>query len=241
MHRFTSILEAKSSSWVAAGNILRVTLFLSPFPTIKSIINEKDTGSFSAFNYICTILNCVLWTFYGVHLDQNNKFLISYVNGVGALLHTGYLTIHYLHAPQKEKARIVLLKVASLMIMGTMIASAIFLVPKSDRVTVVGWACGVLNIVMHAAPLSVLKQVLATNDVRSMPFLVSFFSLLNAAVWLAFSFLHKDAKVTMIPNAVATIFAVIEVLVYLMYCENTTTSVGEYNSEPMGRMEHMTA
>lgn len=55
-----------------------------------------------------------------------------------------------------------LVKVASLTILGTIIASAIVLVPKKDRTTVVGWICGVVNIVMHAAPLSVVV-ILFTN------------------------------------------------------------------------------
>ncbi|KAH9329830.1 hypothetical protein KI387_001938 [Taxus chinensis] len=241
MHRFSSILEARSSVWVAAGYVFRVALFLSPFPTVKLIIKKKSTGSYSAFTYVCTILNCVVWTFYGVRLDPNNKFLLTYINGVGILVHSAYLTIHYLHASNHEKGRVVIMKVASLLTMSIIIASAMFLVPQNDRVTAVGWICGVVNIVMHAAPLSVVKQVISSNDVSGMPFLVSFFSLLNSAIWLAFSALHKDAKVTMIPNGVATAFGVIEVLVYLMYFDNTGGNGSEDHSEPMARMEHITA
>lgn len=238
MPPFDSILEAKSSTWVAIGNIFRMALFLSPLPTIKTILENHHTGPHSAFTYITSFLNCVVWMFYGLSLDPKNKALVAYINGAGAALHLVYFLIHYAHCPRKEKRRVAKMKLLSLAILGIIIACAIYLVPKNKRATTVGWICGVLNILMYAAPLSVLEQVITTESVSSLPFLQSFLTLVNSAVWLLYSVLNKDASLSKILNGFGAAFGVIQLLLHAIYPDDESR---KEDSEPEATMEHMTA
>lgn len=238
MPPFDSILEAKSSSWVALGNIFRMALFLSPITTIKTIVENRSTVPYSAFTYITSFLNCVVWMFYGLSLDPNNKALVSYINAAGGALHLLYFLIHYVHCPKKEKRRVAKMKIVSLAVLGIIIASAIYLVPKDQRATTVGWICGVLNILMYAAPLSVLEQVIISQSVTSLPFLQSFLTLVNSALWLLYSVVNKDASLNMILNGFGAAVGVIQLLLHAIYPDNGS---GEEDDEPEARMEHMTA
>lgn len=238
MPPFDSILEAKSSSWVALGNIFRMALFLSPITTIKTIVENRSTVPYSAFTYITSFLNCVVWMFYGLSLDPNNKALVSYINAAGGALQLLYFLIHYVHCPKKEKRRVAKMKIVSLAVLGIIIASAFYLVPKDQRATTVGWICGVLNILMYAAPLSVLEQVIISQSVTSLPFLQSFLTLVNSALWLLYSVVNKDASLNMILNGFGAAVGVIQLLLHAIYPDNGS---GEEDDEPEARMEHMTA
>lgn len=207
-------------------------------PTIKTILENHHTGPHSALTYITSFLNCVVWMFYGLSLDPNNKALVRYINGAGAALHLVYFLIHYAHCPRKEKRRVAKMKLLSLAILGIIIACAIYLVPKNKRATTVGWICGVLNILMYAAPLSVLEQVITTESVSSLPFLQSFLTLVNSAVWLLYSVLNKDASLSKILNGFGAAFGVIQLLLHAIYPDDASR---EEDSEPEATMEHMTA
>lgn len=239
MRPFDSILEAEKSIWVAFGNIFRMALFLSPLHTIKTILENGHTVPYSAFTYIVSFLNCVVWTVYGLSSDPNNKDLVRYINAVGAALHLMYFLIHYVHCPVKEKRRVFKMKLVSLIILGLIIAFAIYLVPEDQRTTTVGWICGILNILMYAAPLSVLEQVITTQSVTSLPFLQSFLTLINSALWLLYSVVNKDAPLSMVLNGIGATFGVIQLILHAVYPDDPSRTAED--DEPEARMEHMTA
>jgi solute carrier family 50 protein (sugar transporter) len=50
------------------GNVISFGLFLAPVQTISKIVKKKDVEEFSPDPYLATLLNCMLWTFYGLPL-----------------------------------------------------------------------------------------------------------------------------------------------------------------------------
>uniref|UniRef100_A0A8I7BJ71 Bidirectional sugar transporter SWEET n=1 Tax=Hordeum vulgare subsp. vulgare TaxID=112509 RepID=A0A8I7BJ71_HORVV len=48
------------------GNVISFGLFLSPVPTFWRIIKNKDVEEFKSDPYLATLLNCMLWVFYGI-------------------------------------------------------------------------------------------------------------------------------------------------------------------------------
>ncbi|XBI18207.1 bidirectional sugar transporter SWEET6a-like isoform X2 [Aegilops tauschii subsp. strangulata] len=48
------------------GNVISFGLFLSPVPTLWRIIKNKDVEEFKSDPYLATLLNCMLWVFYGI-------------------------------------------------------------------------------------------------------------------------------------------------------------------------------
>ncbi|XBI33811.1 hypothetical protein VPH35_119719 [Triticum aestivum] len=48
------------------GNVISFGLFLSPVPAFWRIIKNKDVEEFKSDPYLETLLNCMLWVFYGI-------------------------------------------------------------------------------------------------------------------------------------------------------------------------------
>ncbi|CAM0884045.1 unnamed protein product [Alopecurus aequalis] len=48
------------------GNVISFGLFLSPVPMFWRIIKNKDVEEFKSDPYLATLLNCMLWVFYGI-------------------------------------------------------------------------------------------------------------------------------------------------------------------------------
>ncbi|XP_057828058.1 bidirectional sugar transporter SWEET7b-like isoform X2 [Cryptomeria japonica] len=138
------------------GNITCMALYLSPIPTFKRIIKEKDTGQFSAFTYVCSLFKCLLWTLYGLPIITDNNITIATMNGIGIAFEMVYVLIYLVYAPQAEKIRVGAMEAASLTSFFVLAACVVTVVPKSRRSLILGVFCVALNILMYAAPLSVL-------------------------------------------------------------------------------------
>lgn len=64
-------------------------------PTFYEICKKKTTGGYSALPYVATLLNCMLWTFYGAPAVAGLIFVVS-INVAGLILETIYVFIHFL-------------------------------------------------------------------------------------------------------------------------------------------------
>lgn len=64
-------------------------------PTFYKICKTKNTGQYSALPYVATLLNCMLWTFYGAGAVAGLIFVVS-INVAGLILEGCYVTIHLL-------------------------------------------------------------------------------------------------------------------------------------------------
>ncbi|GLJ49610.1 hypothetical protein SUGI_1052510 [Cryptomeria japonica] len=205
------------------GNITCMALYLSPIPTFKRIIKEKDTGQFSAFTYVCSLFKCLLWTLYGLPIITDNNITIATMNGIGIAFEMVYVLIYLVYAPQAEKIRVGAMEAASLTSFFVLAACVVTVVPKSRRSLILGVFCVALNILMYAAPLSVLKQVKQNKSASSMPFLVSLFTLVNSAVWLAYGILKIDVFV-IIPNGLGVLLGTIQIIVFYIYTKDPKIS-----------------
>jgi solute carrier family 50 protein (sugar transporter) len=87
------------------GNVISFGLFLSPVPTFWRIIKNKDVQNFKADQYLATLLNCMLWVFYGLPIIHPNSILIVTINGIGLVIEAVYLTIFFLFSDKKNKKK----------------------------------------------------------------------------------------------------------------------------------------
>jgi uncharacterized protein with PQ loop repeat len=73
--------------------------------TFKRVIRKKSTEEFSCVPYIIALLNCLLFTWYGLPIVSYKweNFPLVTVNGVGIVLELAYVLIYFLYSTPKGK------------------------------------------------------------------------------------------------------------------------------------------
>ncbi|KAK7412926.1 hypothetical protein VNO78_04695 [Psophocarpus tetragonolobus] len=197
------------------GNIISILMFLSPVPTFWKIKKHRSTEDFSSLPYICTLLNCSLWTYYGI--IKSGEYLVSTVNGFGIVVETIYIILFLIYAPKGIRAKTAILAVIlDVIIFAAAIVTTLLALQGEARSDAVGTMGAGLNIVMYSSPLSIMKTVVATKSVEYMPFLLSFFFFLNGGVWLLYSFLVRDV-ILGVPNGTGFLLGAIQLVLYAIY------------------------
>ncbi|KAJ0985820.1 hypothetical protein J5N97_004176 [Dioscorea zingiberensis] len=174
------------------GNILTFGLFLSPVPTFWKIIKRKDVEDFSPIPYLATLMNCILWVFYGLPFVHPNSLLIVTINGFGLVVEVVYIIILFIYGRKLRKKMSGIL--AAEITFMAVVALIVLLVGHTvkTRSKIVGSLCVIFGICMYAAPLSVMKLVVATKSVKYMPFFLSLAGCLNGIDWAIYGFIHFD-------------------------------------------------
>lgn len=74
--------------------------------TFRRVIKKKSTEEFSCIPYIIALLNCLLYTWYGLPVVSSKweNFPVVTVNGVGIILELAYVLIYFWYATPKGKA-----------------------------------------------------------------------------------------------------------------------------------------
>uniref|UniRef100_A0A1J3CDK9 Bidirectional sugar transporter SWEET n=1 Tax=Noccaea caerulescens TaxID=107243 RepID=A0A1J3CDK9_NOCCA len=207
------------------GNVISVLVFLSPVETFWRIVKRRSTGKYECLPYICTLMSSSLWTYYGIVTP--GEYLVSTVNGFGALAETTYVLIFLSFVPRSRLMKTVLVVLALnvlfpiIAIGGTRTAFG----DAKSRSNSMGFICAILNIIMYGSPLSAIKTVVTTRSVRYMPFWLSFFLFLNGGVWGVYALLVHDVFL-LVPNGMGFFLGAIQLLIYAFY-RNATPNVGD--------------
>ncbi|CAJ1963374.1 unnamed protein product [Sphenostylis stenocarpa] len=197
------------------GNIISILMFLSPVPTFWKIRMHGSTEDFSSLPYICTLLNCSLWTYYGI--IKSGEYLVATVNGFGIFVETIYIIIFLIYAPKGIRAKTAILAVIfDVIIFAAAVVTTLLALHGDARSGAVGIMGAGLNIVMYSSPLSVMKTVVTTKSVEYMPFLLSFFFFLNGGVWLLYAILVRDV-ILGVPNGTGFILGGMQLGLYAIY------------------------
>ncbi|KAK8491698.1 hypothetical protein V6N13_097467 [Hibiscus sabdariffa] len=151
-----------------------------------------------------------------------NSTLLLTINGAGVAIEVVYLTLFLIFCHEKKKRLMVLLIVlAELISVAALAALTLTLVHATQRRSMVVGIIGMLfNIMMYAAPLSVMKLVIRTKSVEYMPFSLSLASLVNGVSWTTYAFLPFDPFLA-VSNGVGTMFSIAQLLLYGTYYKST--------------------
>ncbi|KAK6805030.1 hypothetical protein RDI58_002814 [Solanum bulbocastanum] len=118
---------------------------------------------------------------------------------------------------------IILVIIMNIIFPGVAIALSVVVFHGDVRNTFIGILCALVTIAMYASPLSVMITVIRSKTVECMPFLLSFFLLLNAGAWFAFvMFLHDPYLI--VPNVVGLASGSAQLIIYIIY-KNKPTQV----------------
>ena len=53
--------------------------------------------------YLATLMNCLLWLFYGLPIVHPNSLLVITINSIGIIIETIYLSIFFLYSHPKKR------------------------------------------------------------------------------------------------------------------------------------------
>jgi len=84
------------------GNVISLLVFhLASKVFFWRIVNNESTEDFDSLPYICTLLSTAQWTYYG--LIKPGEYLISTVNGAGAVFEAVYVILFIIYAHKASK------------------------------------------------------------------------------------------------------------------------------------------
>lgn len=206
------------------GDATGLLLFLAPLITFKRIVMNKSTEQFSGIPYVMTLLNCLLSAWYGLPFISPNNMLVSTINGTGAAIEAIYVLIFIIHAPKKEKAKILGLFTFVISVFAAVALISLFaLHTKKSRKLFCGFAASIFSIIMYGSPLSIMRTVIKTKSVEYMPFFLSLFVFFCGTSWFIFGLLGKDPFVA-VPNGFGCGLGTIQLILYAIYRDNKDKS-----------------
>ncbi|KAG0614707.1 hypothetical protein M758_6G197600 [Ceratodon purpureus] len=187
-------------------------MFFSPLPTFYTIIKRRATGQFSGVPYVATLLNCLMWTFYGTDAVAGLMLVLT-INVAGLIIESTYIFIHLLFGDAESRRRTGGLFAGVMFFYMIVLLCVLGRVEIENRPVVVGSICVVIGSFMYSSPMTVIAQVIRDKSVENMPLFLSASALINSMVWTSYGIIAKDIFV-IIPNALGVCVCIIQLLVY---------------------------
>ncbi|PAN31024.1 hypothetical protein PAHAL_5G389500 [Panicum hallii] len=217
------------------GNIISVLVFISPVKTFWRIVRSGSTEEFEPAPYVFTLLNALLWLYYG--LTKPDGLLIATVNGFGAAMEAIYVILFIVYAAD-QATRVKTAKLATALGVGgfgVVFAATTFAIRELDlRIMVIGMICACLNVLMYGSPLAAMKTVINTKSVEFMPFFLSFFLFLNGGVWATYAVLDRDIFLG-IPNGIGFVLGSIQLIIYAIFMNSKASQSSRETAEDGGQ------
>ncbi|XP_027338949.1 bidirectional sugar transporter SWEET3 [Abrus precatorius] len=201
------------------GNVASVSLYAAPTVTFKRVIRKKSTEEFSCIPYIIALLNCLLFTWYGLPVISYKweNFPLVTVNGVGIAFELSYLLIYFWFSTAKEKVKVAMTVVPVLLVFCAIaIASAFAFIDHGHRKLLVGSIGLGVSVAMYASPLVVMRKVIQTKSVEFMPLPLSLCSFLASVLWLTYGLLIRDIFVAG-PSVIGTPLGILQLVLHCKY------------------------
>ncbi|KAE8694559.1 hypothetical protein F3Y22_tig00110781pilonHSYRG00026 [Hibiscus syriacus] len=88
-----------------AGNVVSFFLFL-PRPHIFRIWKAKSVQDFKPDQYLATVLNCMMWVFYGLPMVHPDSLLIITINAIGLVIESIY-SLLLIYSDNKKRGMVI--------------------------------------------------------------------------------------------------------------------------------------
>ncbi len=173
----------------SAGPLINLSLQAASLGIALDINSKKTVGGLSPVPFITLLMNCVIWSQYGI-LKGNKTVYVPALTGIAAAIVCS--TIYDRHSKDVKKTSLYRVAFA---IMGA--STALFMQEQSYLIGIMG--C-IISVCLLAAPLAALSTVLRDKSTASMPFSTSAINTLNVVVWLTYGLLVADDVMIWGPN-----------------------------------------
>ncbi|KAJ9164274.1 hypothetical protein P3X46_023873 [Hevea brasiliensis] len=201
------------------GNAASLLLFTAPILTFTRVVRKRSIEKFSCVPYVCTLLNCLLYTWYGLPVVSYKweNFPVATINSLGILLESSFIIIYFLFAETRGKIKVGVTMLPVILVFSITAAISSFALHDHHTRKVFTGSVGLVGSVgMYASPLVAMKLVIQTRSVEFMPFYLSFFSFLSSSLWLAYGLLGRDLFIAS-PNFLGAPLGILQLLLYCKY------------------------
>ncbi|CAH9090634.1 unnamed protein product [Cuscuta epithymum] len=201
------------------GNVISGCLFLVPIKTFLEIRKKKDVEGYQFYPYVATVLNCMLWVFYGLPVVKPDSLLVITINGAGLVIELLYVAIYCAYDRQnRSRKRIGIFLLGEVLFVGGLALFTLLCIRKlENRAFVVGIFADIFNIMMYSSPLLVVKKVYETKSVKYMPFWLSLTCFANGLCWTCYALIKRLDVFLLISNGLGAIAGAIQLIVYAYY------------------------
>jgi len=219
--------EAARMTVGVIGNIISLFLFLSPVPTFVQIWKKGSVEHYSPAPYLATLINCLIWTFYGLPMVHPHSTLVLTINGSGITIELAYIILFFIFSDRKKRLKVLLGLLIELIFVSVLVALVLTLAHShKERSLIVGIICILFNVMMYASPLVVMKLVLTTRSVEYMPFSLSLTSFVNGLTWSTYALIQFDPFI-LVPNGVGAVLAMVQLILYAIFYKSTKRQIAE--------------
>ncbi|WVZ26661.1 hypothetical protein V8G54_005205 [Vigna mungo] len=139
------------------GNVISGALFLSPVPTFIEIWKKRSVEQFSPIPYLAMVVNCMVWTLYGLPMVHPHSILVITINGSGSVVALIFIGLFLIYSDGKKRLKVILWLLLELLFIAALTFVTLTQVHTfKKRSEIVGTVCILFNIMMYASPLSVM-------------------------------------------------------------------------------------
>jgi len=126
-------------------------------PTFIEIWKKGSVEQFSPIPYLATLVNCMVWTLYGLPMVHPNSILVVTINGSGSVLELIFVTLFLIYSDGKKRLKVLLWLLLELAFIAALTSVTLTQVHSlKKRSEIVGTICILFNIMMYASPLSIM-------------------------------------------------------------------------------------
>ena len=194
--------------WV--GNALALYFYIAPIvPFVKVIKGEMTWKQSPGVLLLCSFLNCILWSDYGL---ITNQFLLYLANGLGGTITLIYITIFLIHVADRK----VLLSLFYNFFLICCIVEIYFVFYYLVPFKVTGIIANIFNVLMYAAPGEKIYQICKGASYQLIPIWSTIGGTACSTSWMCYGFYQNDYYVV-IPNALGVLASIVQIVIFVIY------------------------
>ena len=194
--------------WV--GNALALYFYIAPIvPFVKVIKGEMTWKQSPGVLLLCSFLNCILWSDYGL---ITNQFSIYLANGLGGTITLIYITIFLIHVADRK----VLLSLFYNFFLICCIVEIYFVFYYLVPFKVTGIIANIFNVLMYAAPGEKIYQICKGASYQLIPIWSTIGGTACSTSWMCYGIYQKDIYVV-IPNALGVLASIVQIVIFVIY------------------------
>ena len=193
--------------WI--GLTISSYFYLSPVvPFIKVLKGEMKYLDSPGILLIISMINCILWTDYGLLVDSLQLYLTCAIGGTTTFI---WITIYFTFVGKKQFCLGLFINILFLALMiGIMYFFYII------NIEITGYCGLIINILMFASPGEKIITVIKTGKYELIPIFSSIGSFLCGGSWFIFGLYKEDWKL-IIPNGLGMICGALQLVIYFIY------------------------
>mmetsp|Transcript_32710 Transcript_32710/g.80597 ORF Transcript_32710/g.80597 Transcript_32710/m.80597 type:complete len:269 (+) Transcript_32710:151-957(+) len=200
------------------GFVLANVMFFSGVPAMLRCKRAGGLGDMNPMPFPVVMANCLAWIAYSLIIED---YFLFFSNAPGCMVGVYFTLVAYGLSPFASKMRDALEQCLMGMVFA-LLALTLYVgivardEPTAHKKTTVGLFANAVLLVYYAAPLSTVKEVLATRNSKSLYFPIAVANTVNGTAWFVYGLALEDPYIYA-PNAVGATLGVLQIGLIVMF------------------------